>query len=949
MTRQVCAIAGLLAGLLWSADLSARQRPGRDASDALVHKASALLQAGKPDEARKLFQSALTNSEQTFGKEHLKTAVAALGLGRAYADLGDLARAESLYLRSLAVHERQLGKDHPHLTVCLNNLGSLYMDLGEYAKAEPLYRRSLKIREATSGKDHPDVAVELSNLASLYKGLGEYARAEPLYRRALQIRETKLGKKDLLVAVSLSDLAALHHDMGQYARAAALSRRGLEITRAARGNDHPDVATALNNLAAIHKAQGEFDKAEALFRDSVRIFEARSGKNHPDVAVPLSGLAGVHRARGDYARAEALFRRCLEIREARLGKGHHLVGSSLTALAAVYEQTGRMTTAVTLARRALRIRETKLGASHPDVADTLGTLAVLRHRQGDTAEAARLLDRARHVSRRHVSLVLPSLPPAEQAAFLAASERGNFAGALSLGLARSKDANVAALCATWLLNGKAVAEEALAQSALQARDRRDPAKAERAASLHAVRARLARLSVAPPPADESAHRQKLQELAEQEEDLSRQLAAAGGASATAAPWLELRELRKALPAGAAFIDVARFGVFDFGAAPDKRRKPARYVAWVTRAEGDVRVVDLGEAAAIDEAVAAVRRALEQSAGVIRQRGEPAAEKELRGPLEALSNLVLRPLLPHAGQSSEWVVSPDGNLWLVPWEILLLADGKYAVEQHALRYVVSGRDLVARPGREAKAGAPLVVADPDFDLDARPARLSPVRAGEPTRGLSSLLRLGRVKRLPGTLVEAKAIRPSLQLYAKQSPKQLLGREALEGAVKAVANPRVLVLSTHGFFVPAKQGEPAQSPLLRCGLLLAGCNERAKAADGDDGVLTGLEVVGMDLRGCEMVVLSACETGLGDVQNGEGVAGLRQAFRLAGAESVVSTLWQVPDRASARLMTRFFQNLAAGKDRAAALREARLSLIKDQREDAGAAHPFFWAAFTLTGGA
>jgi CHAT domain-containing protein len=330
--------------------------------------------------------------------------------------------------------------------------------------------------------------------------------------------------------------------------------------------------------------------------------------------------------------------------------------------------------------------------------------------------------------------------------------------------------------------------------------------------------------------------------------------------------------------------------------------------------------------------------------------------------------VLKPLLPHVGVSKRWLISPDGNLWLLPWEALTLKDGKYAIEDHHISYLTSGRDLAPSVAPKVEMSAPLVLADPDFDLDlaragAEARRLVSKAPGEEaTRALPSGFRLGAVRRLPATASEAAAITPSLKSYTGVTPRTFTGEQALEAVVKAARSPRVLVLSTHGFFLPdqeaphdektpAKEAKPVkrwENPLLRCGLLLAGCNNAAKATDGDDGVLTGLEVVGTDLRGCELVVLSACDTGVGEVQSGEGVAGLSQAFQLAGAQAVVSTLWQVPDKQSARLMALFFRNLAKGKmGKAEALRQAKLKLIEERREDYAAAHPFFWAAFTLTG--
>jgi CHAT domain-containing protein len=299
-----------------------------------------------------------------------------------------------------------------------------------------------------------------------------------------------------------------------------------------------------------------------------------------------------------------------------------------------------------------------------------------------------------------------------------------------------------------------------------------------------------------------------------------------------------------------------------------------------------------------------------------------------------------------------------------------ADGRYVVETHTIRHLVTGRDLV-HPRSAVPATAPVVLADPDYDLPTAEVRKQAGQPGgldDPAAGLLDLpifSRIPRVQRLPGTAAEAEAIKPFLQRLTRKQPRLYLGEQAQEAVVKRCSSPEVLVLSTHGFFLhelrgppdrklgPNKavvkaDGRPRENPLLRCGLLLAGCNQRSRAGPGgEDGVLTGLEIVGMDLRGTELVVLSACDTGLGQVRNGEGVAGLRQAFQLAGAHHVVASLWPVLDVDTAELMKEVFERLADGQEPGTALQQAQLARIGAYRKRHGAAHPFVWAAFTVTG--
>jgi len=639
----------------------------------------------------------------------------------------------------------------------------------------------------------------------------------------------------------------------------------------------------------------------------------------------------------------------------------------LQTLSGLYVRKGELGKAEKTLDRALDIERTALGQIHPNVASILTDKGMVLSRQKRCREAARAFDQARRVEHRYVSEMLPTLSDSQQLTFLNNGYVHDYAKALSLALVQADYAEVREATAVWLLNGKAVAQQALAQTMLVARDSADAAGDRRVQELLAVRSQLARLALSIPKAGQEERRQKqCDQLAERERELINALGLAGVRLTRPRPWTELADVRAKLDEGKVLVDFARFVPRNFDLDAFDQREAERYVAWVITARDGVHVVDLGPAEPIDAAVQALCQGLATAHKTISQSGEPEAERALRPALADVSRLVLKPLQTHIDKYRHWYISPDANLWRIPWEALLDGD-QYLIEKHTISYLISGRDLLARPATVKKHDAPLIMADPDFDLEPKqaaeltvqllgsaPADNQMVAALGNPQALRSASLIGRAARLPGTAAEAVAIRPKLQAYAGEEPWVYRGKNALEGVFKAWRSPKVVVLSTHGFFLEDRDTKQSgdlklpENPLLRCGLLLAGCNERARASGKqEDGVLTGLEIVGCDLRGTELVVLSACETGLGQVRHGEGVAGLRQAFQLAGAQAVVASLWQVSDRDTAFLMSDFFDGLAKGKSKAEALREAQLARMKAHRDRDGAAHPFFWAAFTLTG--
>lgn len=417
----------------------------------------------------------------------------------------------------------------------------------------------------------------------------------------------------------------------------------------------------------------------------------------------------------------------------------------------------------------------------------------------------------------------------------------------------------------------------------------------------------------------------------------------------------------ALPAGSALVEIVHMPVHDFEAVlalGGELWSSPRYLAFVLHAgmPDDVQLIDLGDAKEIDDRITAFRLWVTGAKGEREFFDEAEELAKLADPGGELRERVFDPLLPALKESRRLIIAADGELYRLPVEVLPLERGGRLIDEYVVSYVSVGRDVL-RFGREPRLSPQhsLVIADPDFDLSAPAGQNPPASEDDSDRDLEDLERGPRFARLSGTEAEGRRVAELLGVDPWLGPAALEGR--LKHWLRDQGSPRILHLATHGFF--RENGEqlvpgadltrlPLQvneNPLLRSGIALAGANTRLRRgplpAEAEDGFLLAEDIAGLNFLDTEMVVLSACKTGLGEVEVGEGVLGLQRSFALAGARTLVMSLWKVPDRETRELMEEFYLRILQGEPRVEALRGAQLALQSRHP------HPYYWGAFICQG--
>lgn len=951
-----------------------------DTGGALALLATVLRREGDLSGATAAAERSLAIREATVGREHSAWAESLNALAGVFYESGDYATALQMYTTVAEIRERTLGGEHPDTGDALHNLARALRRRDDLGGAEAAFSRALSIMEMTYGPDHIKVAGVLNDIASLRKSAGDYGGARSGLERSLAIYEGSLGSDHPFVAGLLNNLADLNMKLGDLSVSRRQLERSLAIRERALPANHPEIAQSLNNLGVLLVKDGDPAGARSMLARALAIRERSLPAGHREIALSLANLGWVLQELGEPEHALESHRRALAIREAALGAGHWESAQSRLGAGEALAALGRWAEAREEVEQALRVFRAEWGEIHHRVGHGLLTLARIRAGLGDTAGALDAALEAEEVGSAHLRAVAHLTSEREALEYAAVRIQGRDL-ALSL-LARPgiMDEQRARIWAAVARSRGLVTEMAAERMRVVAHSAGGSSVALVQEYVAAVDA-LARLLVRGEAGGESGH--TLAAAMERREQAERELAAACPVLETrrARERLSLAAVAAELPEATALVSFVRYRpdpVASGGRFATTRRVTPHYLALVLAVGSrTVQNVPLGPAPVVDDLVAAWLEEASFGAGAAgRSPGQSLLAYRRAG--RELRRAVWDPVARHLGEARMVLIVPAAHLHLVSWGTLPVGRAGYLVEAGPLVHLLTGEhEVLAEPG--PVGSGLLALGGAAFD-----AEVVPVATGTGEPGIAGVLRGGwmtcenhRNVRFGPIAASALEAREVAELWIQASRESetgeavvLSGAAATEDALsRSSSGRRIIHLATHGFFLdgecgPASGGErgiggiaPAVPETERgstgipplAGLALAGANRRHDGAPGkEDGVLTAEEAALLDLAGTEWVVLSACDTGRGRVHLGEGVLGLQRAFRIAGARTVIMSLWGVADEPTREWMKALYTaRLMEGRDTAASAAEASRRVLAERRTRRASSHPVTWGAFVAAG--
>jgi len=884
----------------------------------------------------------------------LKYATSCTYMALFYQSLGYYQKALPLCIEAKKIREKALGIDHPDFAQSCNNLALSYQLMGDYQKALSLYLEAKQITEKVLGKEHYLYATSCNNLAELYRDLGDYLKALPLFIEAKQIREKVLGLDHPLYATSCNGLAGLYKSMGDYQKALPLYIEARQITEKASGRENPDYATSCNNLALLYKLSGDYQKALPLYVESKQITEKVFGKEHPDYVVSCNNLALLYQLMGNYQKALPLYKEAKKIREKVLGKEHPDYAASCSSLAYLYQSIGDYSKALPLCIEARQTYKKALGKEHPDYALSCNNLAALYQSMGDYQKADTLIVEANLNLNNQIRQNFSFLSDKEKELFIKTiSYNFDIYHSFALHYKNQKPDftslnydNELAHKGMILQSSKAVQEAVIGSNKPELITIYD--------KITSTRSMLSRLYTLPinqrfvntDSLENEANNLEKQMIKGVQELPGYENFSGFNVKKT---WTDIQ---KSLKENEEAIEFSSFNYRNNKSWTDS----ILYCALIVRQGYNHPVmIPLFEE--------------KQLSGLINKYKEvnKIDFNWVTGLYidKQLYDLIWQPIDSLLHGINTIYYSPSGLLNKIAISAIPVNEKERLSDRYRFSVLGSTGELTGARNKITNFKSAAIFGGLKYDADSLDIKQAVERADDETslitmRGKNN----ERWEYMESSREETNTINNLLKVN-NISVKSYTYGIATEESFKNLSNysPELIHISTHGFYNPLPEKDQrrkseqlnnftsrdvynlSENPLMRTGLIFAGANYvwtgNSPVPDRDDGILTAYEISNLNLFNTKLVVTSACETALGDVQGSEGVIGLQRGFKMAGVDNLIITLWEVSAEFTKEFMISFYTKLLTGQS----IHDAFYTTQAEMKVKSKNMNPYYWAAFVL----
>ncbi len=820
--------------------------------------------------------------------------------------------AEKSFLQAKTLYEGVNKTNTLNYSQVISDLGLLYQSKGRYTKAKPFNEQALTLRENIENKGMYIVAV--NNNAVFYKETSNYTLAEEQFKKALALANT--ANDNLAKALVNNNLAMTYLDMNKLKDAETYMNTSImEAAKILKENQSNFIKLQIN-LANIYRFEKKYKESEELYLKAIEVKENKLGK-HPDLAHLKKGLAQLYMEMGKTAEVESLLQSAYDIDKRKLGENNPATLAIQQELANYHRFNSHPAMACELLYTVVEKKKEIYGETHPNYIQALEDLALAQWEFNKISEAKVNYKTVIDNTLNYINTFFNSLNDNEKTLYWEKTNTRlqrfySFAIANYILTDESIDENLVSQLYTTLINTKGflLNNSSKIRNIIAASTDED-LKATYNKWLEAKE----NLNQAYQLTKEEQTQEKINidSLKIKANNFERELSQKSALfkDETENTIISNEAIQKQLKANEAAIEILQLNTYKNGFT-----NTGTYVALIIKPTS-LKLITIGNADTINKAITLFREK------TIDQKPENEAYFSTWKPIdEQLTGI------------TKLYLSLDGAYHQLSINALKDATKKYLVDKYNIQFVGNTKDIIDVKQTE--------------NLSTKPTTAFLI--GNPTYGKS-----GAIAQLPGTEAEVKNISKLLSTY-KVKTTALFGTNATEAEVKKISSPSILHIATHGYFLAdLSQMETSkvlgidvsaakENPLLRSGVLLANCDNvfdenYRSAANTENGILTAYEAMSLNLDKTDLVVLSACETGLGAVKQGEGVYGLQRAFLIAGAKSIIMSLWSVSDEATMQLMTLFYTNYAKSGNKQQAFADAIKQLKIKYKE------PFFWSAFVM----